>query len=74
MISVSKATALMIYLALFLFLCLGAWLFSHLKGRKKQHLPPLYQLTICEYCHYNYLSETGKTISACPQCHSFNKK
>ena len=73
MIQVDQSTALMLYLCFFLFLCLGAWLVSHLKGRKKQSLPPLYQLTTCEYCTFTYLSETGRKITACPQCSSFNK-
>src|ERR1700722_4005455 len=73
MISVDKATALMLYLGVFLSLCLGAWLFSHMKGRRKVSLPPLYQLTTCEYCAYAYLSETGKPITTCPQCNSFNR-
>jgi hypothetical protein len=73
MIHVDKATALILYLGIFLFLCLGAWCLSHLKGRKKKGIPPLYQLTTCEYCTYTYLTETGKQITICPQCSSYNK-
>jgi hypothetical protein len=72
MIHIDKVTAFMLYLCFFLFLYLGAWLISHLKGRRQKGLPPLYQLTTCEYCAYHYLSETGKQITTCPQCHSFN--
>jgi len=73
MIKIDKATALMLYLCFFLFLCLGAWFFSHLKARNKKRLPPIYQLNQCEYCAYCYLAETGKLITTCPQCSSFNK-
>lgn len=54
-------------------MCLGAWLFSHLKARKKQPLPPIYTLCTCEYCTFHYLSETGQQITSCPQCGCFNK-
>lgn len=72
MFSVDMATALILYLGMFLFIGLGAWLISHLKGRKKQVLPPLQQLMTCEFCAFYYLSETGKDITLCPQCKSYN--
>jgi len=72
MIKVEMTTALLLYLGLFLFLCFGAWVFSHIKQRKKQSLPPLYILSTCEYCHYQYLGRNGEKISKCPQCESFN--
>jgi hypothetical protein len=74
MITVDKATVLMIYLGFFLFLCLGTWVFSHIKTRKKKELTPFYKLTTCEYCAFNYLSATGQNISSCPQCNSYNKE
>ena len=73
MIEVDMSKALMLYMALFLSLCFGAWLISHLKGRRKAAIPPLYELTTCEYCLFNYLSETGKKITTCPQCSSYNQ-
>ncbi len=73
MIEVSQTTLLLFYLFFFLFFCLGAWLFSHWKGRKKIALPPISQLHTCEYCTFHYLAETGKAITQCPQCDSYNQ-
>lgn len=73
MIKVEIRTALLLYLALFLLLYLGSWIFSHLRQRNKVALPPLYFLSTCEYCHYHYLGRTGEKITKCPQCGSFNK-
>lgn len=73
MIEVQTTTALLLYLTLFLGICFGAWMFFHLKNRNKEILPPLYSLSTCEYCHYNYLSRHGEKLSKCPQCDSFNK-
>ena len=74
MIEVDTATALLIYLGFFLFLCLGMWVFTHLKNRNKVTLPPLYILSTCEYCHFDYLGKNGEKISKCPQCGSFNDR
>ncbi len=73
MIEVDTSTALLLYLGLFLFMCLGVWFCSHLKQRNKQPLPPLYLLKKCEYCHYQYLGKNGEKITECPQCQSLNK-
>jgi hypothetical protein len=73
MITVNQTTMLLLYLGFFLFFSLGAWVSSHLKSCKKEPLPPLYQLSMCEYCAFEYLATTGKQITQCPQCHSYNK-
>ncbi len=73
MIVVSQNTLLLLDLGFFLFFSLGAWLTSHLKGRKKETLPPVYQLHTCEYCAFQYLAPTGTQITHCPQCKSYNK-
>lgn len=72
MLVVSIRTALLICFALFLFIYLGAWVFYHLKQRKKTALPAANKLTTCEHCHYAYLSNALKPISKCPQCYSYN--
>ncbi len=72
MIEVKTTTALLLYLSLFLFLCFGAWALSHLKNRNKKTLPPLYLLSTCEYCHFQYLGKNGEKITKCPQCNSLN--
>jgi len=72
LIEIDKATALMLYLSFFLFLYLGAWFISYLKERKKKGVPPLYRLSTCEYCAFQYLAKAGTKITACPQCQSYN--
>lgn len=73
MITVSQTTLLLLYLGFFLFFSLGAWLTSHFKERRKETLPPISQLNTCEYCAFQYLAPTGKQITHCPQCGSYNK-
>ncbi len=73
MIEVEATTAILLYLALFLFLCLGAWLFTHFRNGAKQAPPPLFRFSVCEFCHHNYLGKTGEKITKCPKCGSFNK-
>lgn len=73
MIEVETTTALLLYLALFLLLCFGAWILNHLKHRNRETLPPLFLLSKCEYCHFDYLSKNGMRITTCPQCGSYNK-
>lgn len=73
MIVVSQNTLFLLYLGFFLFFAFGVWLSSHLKGRKKETLPPISQLKTCEYCAFQYLAATGKRITHCPQCKSYNR-
>lgn len=73
MITTKITTALLLYLASLLFPLLIIWLHTHLKQRKKTLPPPLYQLVFCEYCCYNYLAESDRTVNKCPQCHALNK-
>jgi rubrerythrin len=74
MISISSATAFMLYLALTLAAILGIWIYHHFLYRKKKILPSAQELFICEYCQYVYLEESQKKITQCPQCQLFNKR
>lgn len=74
MIEVELSSVFVLFLGLILFLYLGVWLFGHLRGRKKEAIPPPFQLQTCEYCAYTYLTKTSKSLSTCPQCSSFNQR
>ena len=73
MITIKITSALLLYLASLLFFLLIVWLLTHLRQRKKTMVPPLYQLVFCEYCCYNYLTESDRPVNKCPQCHTLNK-
>lgn len=73
MITVSSATAAMLYLGLTLLVLLGLWTYQHYQSRKKKIVTMEKTLCVCEYCHFAYLAVISKRITKCPQCHCFNK-
>ena len=74
MIKVSVHTALLLYMALFLFFYLLTWLISHLKTRSKKIITPYLTLTTCSFCNAPYLANLEKKVHKCPSCNCFNKK
>lgn len=74
MIELTPITALMLYLCVTLVTLFGIWGWHHLKSRKQKVIVVKQELLVCEYCHFAYLEQIGKGVTACPQCGSFNKK
>ncbi len=73
MIEVSPATGVMLYLGITLIFILSLWGLNHYHKRKKYVKLEAQRLLVCEYCHFAYLEDWGKTVTQCPQCSSFNK-
>ncbi len=74
MITTNISNIFLIYLGLYLFVCLGAWFYSHVKQKRKTVMTPLHEVLHCEYCTSAYLVRVRQIISQCPHCKSFNKK
>lgn len=74
MIELSTTTAFMLYLIATLSPLLILWGYGHFKHRKYKVIIEEHDLLVCEFCHFGYLSEKGKSLSKCPQCQSFNRK
>lgn len=74
MIVLTPITALMLYLCLTLATLLCIWGWHHWKSRTRKVIVVEEELLVCEYCHFAYLGQIGKGVTACPQCGSFNKK
>lgn len=73
MITVSATTATMLYLCMTLAVLLSLWVYQHYRLRTKKIEITEQELFVCEYCLFVYLEEKTKTVTQCPQCHSFNK-
>ncbi len=68
MIEIDLKTAFVLYLTLFLAICLIAWATTFFKQRRKKPSLKLEQLTTCEYCHHSFLAPTDKQLARCPEC------
>lgn len=73
MFELSTTTALMLYLIGTLLPLLSLWGYTHFKKRQHKIIIHEHDLLVCEFCHFGYLSEKGKALSQCPQCHLYNK-
>lgn len=73
MITLSATSALMLYLLLTLFTVMSLWLWNHLKKKKKAIIPDKQELLVCEYCQTAYVAQTGKSVTQCPTCDTYNK-
>jgi predicted Zn-ribbon and HTH transcriptional regulator len=73
MIEVAPNTAITIYLAIFLTVIMGLWLYTHLTKRHKKIIMTEQHLLICEYCQCAYVEDHTKEVTKCPDCQSFNK-
>lgn len=73
MIGLSSTTALMLYLCLTLGILLAVWISHFYRFRNKKVVIAEQDLLVCEYCHCAYLAKKAKTVTQCPQCHSYNK-
>lgn len=73
MIELSTNTALMLYLGITLITLMVIWASRHFRSRRQKPLATDQQLLVCEFCHFAYLDDMGKSITKCPQCGSFNK-
>lgn len=74
MIKVEMNSFVLLYFAILLFFFLGSWFFNHLKQKKKKAISPAFELAVCEYCHFTYLTTPLKPVSKCPSCHLLNKE
>jgi hypothetical protein len=73
MIEILPSTAAVLYLGATLFTILGIWFYSHYSAKRKERVPLIKKLTVCEFCHFAYLDSSEKGVTKCPQCSSFNK-
>lgn len=70
MIDIAPETACILYLAIGLSVVIGIWLAT----RKKEAAPFTLKHQTCEFCYYQYIEDTQKKISRCPQCQLLSKK
>lgn len=73
MIEVTAATAFLLYLAMSLAVLFILWSYRHFRECKKTIISPSEELFLCEYCHFLYMEKSNRSITRCPECHSFNK-
>lgn len=73
MIELSASVAFMLYLGMTLLILLGLWLKHHWKEKRKLGRVHKFLLLSCEFCHCIYLDDSSKSVTRCPQCHSYNK-
>lgn len=73
MIEVAPNTAIMIYLAIFLTVIMGLWLYTHVVKRNNKIVTTEQRLLVCEYCQCAYVEDQTKEVTKCPECESFNK-
>lgn len=74
MISVTPATACLLYLAIALLALLGAWLTDRWRSRNYQASILARQRYVCEFCQYSYLEDPQHHVNKCPQCGSLNRE
>lgn len=72
MIEISSSTAAVLYLGATLFAILGIWIYNHYIVKKRKPTPLSQALNVCEFCHFAYLESSGKNVTRCPRCNSYN--
>ena len=72
MIAISLTTALALYSGLLLLLAFGIWTYTDIVTYRMHRILGKQYMWRCVFCGIAYLDESGRTLSACPRCGSFN--
>ena len=74
MIPMDITTAIFLYLMFSLCSIFILWILFERSSSFKAHSLDEKAIWSCAICTYTYVDSTHDTISACPRCHSLNRK
>ena len=73
MIDIKQTDAFMIYLGIFLLIVISLWVYQAATKVFYQY-SQCKNIFTCEYCGADYLLDSSKQISKCPECKSYNEE
>ena len=74
MIPVDISTGIFLYIMFALVSIFTLWALFERSDRGAKGRTDRSEVWTCSICTYTYVDSTHDTISACPRCHSLNKK
>jgi len=72
MIEISLATAVLFYGVIIALAAGFVWLFTEFSAGRTYTVLEKQHMLRCSFCTYTYLDNSGRPISRCPRCQSFN--